>query len=93
LIQNTYERFLKVCPKENIYVVTNENYTGLGKKQLPDMADQQILTEPVMRNTAPCVAYGCFKIESMNPDAAIVVAPSDHLILDEAAFVPRSKDP
>jgi mannose-1-phosphate guanylyltransferase len=87
LIQNTYERFLKVCPKENIYVVTNENYTGLVKQQLPDMADQQILTEPVMRNTAPCVAYGCFKIESMNPDAAIVVAPSDHLILDEAAFV------
>ena len=87
LIQNTYERFLKVCPKENIYIVTNENYTGLVKQQLPDMADSQILTEPVMRNTAPCVAYGCFKIESLNPDAAIVVAPSDHLILDEAAFV------
>ncbi|WP_374948167.1 mannose-1-phosphate guanylyltransferase [Mucilaginibacter sp.] len=87
LIQNTYDRFLKVCPKENIYVVTNENYTALVKEQLPDMADQQILTEPVMRNTAPCVAYGCFKIETMNPDAAIVVAPSDHLILDEAAFI------
>ncbi|RYY36317.1 MAG: mannose-1-phosphate guanylyltransferase [Sphingobacteriaceae bacterium] len=87
LIQNTYDRFLKVCPKENIYVVTNENYTDLVKAQLPDMGDNQILTEPVMRNTAPCVAYGCFKIESMNPDAAIVVAPSDHLILDEAAFV------
>lgn len=87
LIQNTYDRFLKVCPKENIYVVTNENYTALVKNQLPDMADDQILTEPVMRNTAPCVAYGCFKIESINPDAAIVVAPSDHLILDEAAFI------
>ena len=87
LIQNTYDRFLKVCPKENIYVVTNENYTKLVKQQLPDMADQQILTEPVMRNTAPCVAYGCFKIESLNPDAAIVVAPSDHLILDEPAFI------
>jgi len=87
LIQNTYDRFLKVCPKENIYVVTNESYTDLVKEQLPDMEDQQILTEPVMRNTAPCVAYGCFKIETMNPDAAIVVAPSDHLILDEAAFV------
>lgn len=86
LIQNTYERFLKVCPKENIYVVTNENYTDLVKQQLPDIVDSQILTEPVMRNTAPCVAYGCFKIESLNPDAAIVVAPSDHLILDEAAF-------
>src|ERR1700743_2111566 len=87
LIQNTYDRFLKVCPKENIYVVTNENYTAIVKDQLPDMADHQILTEPVMRNTAPCVAYGSFKIESMNPDAAIVVAPSDHLILDEAAFI------
>jgi len=87
LIQNTYDRFLKVCPKENIYVVTNEIYTDLVKEQLPDMADQQILTEPVMRNTAPCVAYGCFKIESLNPDAAIVVAPSDHLILNEAAFI------
>ena len=87
LIQNTYDRFLKICPKENIYVVTNEIYTDLVKKQLPDMADDQILTEPVMRNTAPCIAYGSFRIESMNPDAAIVVAPSDHLILDEAAFV------
>lgn len=87
LIQNTYERFLKVCPKENIYVVTNENYTKLVKSQLPDLEDQQILTEPVMRNTAPCVAYGCFKIESLNPDAAIVVAPSDQQILDEDAFV------
>jgi len=87
LIQNTYDRFLKVCPKENIYVVTNEIYTSLVKQQLPDMADQQILTEPVMRNTAPCIAYGCFKIESMNPDAVIVVAPSDHLILDESGFI------
>ena len=87
LIQQTYDRFLKVCPKENIYVVTNEIYTNLVKTQLPDMADGQILTEPVMRNTAPCVAYGCFKIESLNPDAAIVIAPSDHLILDEPAFI------
>jgi mannose-1-phosphate guanylyltransferase len=87
LIQQTYDRFLKVCPKENIFVVTNEMYTGLVNEQLPDMADNQILTEPVMRNTAPCVAYGCFKIQSINPDAAIVVAPSDHLILDEPGFV------
>jgi mannose-1-phosphate guanylyltransferase len=87
LIQNTYDRFLKICPKENIYVVTNEIYTDLVKSQLPDMEDHQILTEPVMRNTAPCVAYGSFKIENLNPDAAIVVAPSDHLILDEATFI------
>lgn len=87
LIQNTYERFLKVCPKENIYIVTNDNYLNLVRAQLPDIGDQQILTEPVMRNTAPCIAYGCFKIESINPNASIVVAPSDHLILDEAAFI------
>ncbi|EHQ30207.1 mannose-1-phosphate guanylyltransferase [Mucilaginibacter paludis] len=87
LIQQTYDRFLKICPKENIYVVTNEIYTDLVKAQIPDMADGQILTEPVMRNTAPCVAYGCFKIESLNPNASIVVAPSDHLILDEQGFV------
>jgi mannose-1-phosphate guanylyltransferase len=87
LIQNTYDRFLKICPPENIYVVTNENYKDLVKQQIPEMGDQQILTEPVMRNTAPCIAYGCYKIESLNPDAVIVVAPSDHLILDEPAFV------
>lgn len=87
LIQNTYERFLKVCPQENIYIVTNENYAALVKKQLPDIGEQQILTEPVMRNTAPCIAYGCYKIESINPEAAIVVAPSDHLILNEQAFI------
>jgi mannose-1-phosphate guanylyltransferase len=87
LIQNTYDRFLKICPKENIYIVTNEIYADLVKKQLPDIGDNQILTEPVMRNTAPCIAYGSFKIESLDPNAAIVVAPSDHLILDEAAFV------
>ncbi len=87
LIQNTYDRFLKICPKENIYIVTNDIYTALVKKQLPGISDGQVLTEPVMRNTAPCIAYGSFKIESLNPDATIVVAPSDHLILDEPAFI------
>lgn len=87
LIQNTYDRFLKICPPENIYIVTNETYAELVKEQLPGIGDDQILTEPVMRNTAPCVAYGCFKIETMNPEAVIVVAPSDHLILNEQGFV------
>jgi len=87
LIQNTYNRFLKVCPKENIFIVTNEIYRDLVKTQLPDITPNQILTEPVMRNTAPCIAYGSFKIESLNPNAVIVVAPSDHLILDENAFI------
>ena len=87
LIQHTYDRFLKICPKENIYVVTNDIYIELVKTQLPDMEYSQILGEPVMRNTAPCVAYGCFKILNGNEDAVITVAPSDHLILDEASFV------
>lgn len=87
LIQHTYDRFLKICPKENIYVVTNDIYIELVKTQLPDMEYSQILGEPVMRNTAPCVAYGCFKILNGNPNAVITVAPSDHLIMDEAGFV------
>lgn len=86
LIQNTYDRFLKVCPKENIFIVTNDIYIDLVKKQIPEMDLQQILGEPVMRNTAPCVAYASFKIQKLNPEASIVVAPSDHLILDEVAF-------
>ncbi|SEO96723.1 mannose-1-phosphate guanylyltransferase [Mucilaginibacter gossypiicola] len=87
LIQETYQRLSKVCPKENIFILTNESYTQLVKEQLPDITDQQIVTEPVMRNTAPCIAYGCFKIESLNPDAVIVVAPSDQQILNEDAFI------
>ncbi|QQL51315.1 mannose-1-phosphate guanylyltransferase [Mucilaginibacter ginkgonis] len=87
LIQQTYDRFLKICPQENIYIVTNENYSDLVKTQLPGISDHQILTEPVMRNTAPCVAYGSFKIENLNPDAILAVAPSDSLILDEPKYI------
>lgn len=87
LIQNTYDRFLKVVPKENIFIVTNDHYVELVKQQLPDLNEQQILGEPTMRNTAPCIAYGCHKIYQINPNASIVIAPSDHLILDTESFV------
>ena len=87
LIQHTYDRFIKILPKENIFIVTNELYTDLVKQQLPDLADQQILCEPIMRNTAPCIAYGSSKIGNINTNATIVVAPSDHLILDTDAFL------
>lgn len=86
LLQLTYNRFLNICPKENIYVVTNENYVNLVKQQLPELSDNQILGEPIRRNTAPCIAYGIYKIEQINPDANIVVAPSDHIITKEEAF-------
>ncbi|MGE6219116.1 mannose-1-phosphate guanylyltransferase [Nubsella zeaxanthinifaciens] len=87
LIQSTYERFLNICPPENIFIVTNEIYTDLIKEQLPDMMDNQILAEPMMRNTAPCIAYGASKIAEINADATIVVAPSDHTIANQPAFI------
>lgn len=87
LLQMTYERFAKLVPAENIFIVTNENYRGLIGEQLPDVDEQQILGEPVAKNTAPCIAYACYKIHSKDPQAVVLVAPSDHLILNEEEFV------
>lgn len=87
LIQNTFDRFKKILPIENIYILTNENYFDLVKEQIPELTDNQIIGEPIMRNTAPCIAYGCYKIKKTNPDAQVVVAPSDHLILDTENFI------
>jgi mannose-1-phosphate guanylyltransferase len=87
LIQQTFKRFKKICPVENIFIVTNEQYDGLVKAQLPELPGNNILLEPAMRNTAPCIAYANYKIKSINPDACIVVAPSDHLILKEDEFI------
>jgi len=86
LIQQTYNRFLNVCPSENIYVVTSEEYRTIVKEQLPELSDYQILGEPSRRNTAPCIAYANHKILKKNPNARIVVAPSDHIILKESVF-------
>jgi mannose-1-phosphate guanylyltransferase len=86
LIQQTYNRFLSVCNKDQIYIVTNEIYRDLIKEQLPEITDKQILCEPARRNTAPCIAYACYKIAQENVDANIVVAPSDHIILKEDSF-------
>jgi mannose-1-phosphate guanylyltransferase len=86
LIQQTFERFLKICPKENIYVVTNEMYKGMILKQLDGITDSQVLCEPMRRNTAPAIAYAAYKIKSINPEANLVVAPSDHIILNENEF-------
>ncbi len=91
LIQRTFKRFERICPKENIYVVTNEIYENQVKHQLPGLPHNNILLEPAMRNTAPCIAYANYKIKAANPDANIVVAPSDHLIMDEELFVSNIK--
>ena len=87
LLQMTVDRFTKVIPMENIYIVTNEIYSDLVKEQLPLLSDRQILLEPTRRNTAPCIAYAAYHIKKRNPNANIVVAPSDHLILKENEFL------
>lgn len=87
LIQMTFDRFKRIMPAENIYVVTNEMYGGLVADQLPELKENQILKEPQRRNTAPCIAWASYHIRSINPNANIVVAPSDHLILKENDFL------
>ena len=85
LLQLTYDRFRKIIPPENIFIVTNEQYEGLVKQQIPDADDKHILLEPQRRNTAPCIAWATYRIQSIDPEANIVVTPSDHLILKEEA--------
>jgi mannose-1-phosphate guanylyltransferase len=87
LIQQTYRRFSKIMHAENIYIVTNESYKDLVKSQLKGISDMQILCEPSRRNTAPCIAYANYRILAIDPDAQIVVAPSDHIILKEDVFL------
>lgn len=87
LIQGTYNRFRELIPASNIYVVTSEEYLGLVKEQLPELNETQILLEPSRRNTAPCIAYANARILKDNPEACIVVAPSDHLITKEEEFL------
>ncbi len=103
LIQMTVERFLPICPAENMWVVTSEHYADIVKSQLPDIPSEHILLEPVGRNTAPCIAYACRKISLHHPKATVVVTPSDALVLKKEKFrktvgkaidfVGKSKDP
>lgn len=86
LLQLTHQRFLNVSQNENIFILTNEIYADLVKEQLPEIPEANILLEPSRNNTAPCIAYATYKILQQNPNANIVVAPSDHLILKEAVF-------
>lgn len=86
LLQMTFDRFKQILPVENIFIVTNEDYRDLTMKELPELNPKQILLEPMRRNTAPCIAYASYHINAINPNANIVVAPSDHLILKENEF-------
>lgn len=87
LIQTTYDRFRKIVPEENIFVATNESYVDLVREQLPQLSPRQLILEPIMRNTAPCIAYASHKIQQLNPNATVVIAPADHLILETDVFV------
>ena len=89
LLQLTYERFLKLCPSENIFIVTNSQYRDIIKEQLQGITEQQLICEPSRNNTAPCIAYASFKLAALNPNANVVVAPSDHFILYEDIFVSK----
>ena len=86
LIQKTFDRLNRFIPTENILILTNERYNDLVLEQLPKVKPEQVVLEPAMRNTAPCILYASLKIQKMNPNAVIIVAPSDHWIEDEEAF-------
>lgn len=86
LLQMSYDRVLPFVPKENVIVVTNAQYASLVKEQLPDLQDDQILLEPARRNTAPCIAWAAWHIAARDPQASMIVTPSDHLITREKEF-------
>tara|TARA_R110002110_G_scaffold223282_4_gene437185 strand:- start:580 stop:1662 length:1083 start_codon:yes stop_codon:yes gene_type:complete len=86
LIQKTFHRLADLIPKENIFILTNERYNDLVLEQLPEVEQRQVVLEPAMRNTAPCILYASLKIQKENPDAVMIVAPSDHWIEDEKTF-------
>lgn len=86
LLQMSYDRILPIVPKENIIVVTNAQYASLVKEQLPELSDRHILCEPARRNTAPCIAWAAHHIHAIDPEASIIVSPSDHLITRERLF-------
>jgi mannose-1-phosphate guanylyltransferase len=86
LIQDAYNRFLNLVPQENIFIITNQNYVDLVKEQLPLITDNQILGEPLGKNTAACAAYAANKISELSNNGVLIVAPSDHLIQDTNAF-------
>ncbi|WP_212000346.1 mannose-1-phosphate guanylyltransferase [Chitinophaga sp. HK235] len=91
LLQLTYERFLKLIPADNIHVITNVQYKALVQEQLPSLKAENILSEPSRNNTAPCIAYAAFKLLAKDPNARMVVAPSDHFILYEDIFLEKIK--
>lgn len=92
LIQQTFNRLERVCSAKNIFVVTNINYKQLCLEQLPNVVEKNILCEPAMRNTAPCIGYAAFKIQGLNEKANMIIAASDHIITKEDEFIRAAHD-
>lgn len=86
LIQLTAERLAPLAPMSNFWVVTSAHYVDIVKEQLPGIPEQNILAEPEPRNTAPCIAYACWKIKKNHPEANIVVTPSDALVVNTTEY-------
>jgi len=91
LIQQTFDRYRKLIPIENVYVVTSQEYVGIVKKQLPEIPEENILAEPSRKNTAPCIAYIAFKLLQKDPKALMIAAPADNLILETDEFIKTAK--
>ncbi len=87
LIQLTVDRFSEVCDMRNVWVVTSEHYRDLVREQLPQIPESNILLEPCMRNTAPCVAYVAWKIKKQDPEANLVISAADHIVMNVPEFV------
>ena len=86
-LRQTFERFSRIVPQENIIVVTADRYKDLVTEQLPELEEKNLLLEPYQKNTAPCIAYATYSLLKRNPDAHIVVTPADHFIENERLFV------
>ena len=92
LLRQTYERFTRIIPKENIIVSTHSDYSDLVRQQLPELPTSQILHEPSHRGTAPSMAFAAYHIRTLNPEANIVMAPADQVILNEEFFIKDMHD-
>ena len=91
LIQQTFERYAQLVPKENIYIITATEYIEIVKKQVPGIPVENILAEPSRKNTAPCIAYIAFKLFKKDPKALMIAAPADHLVMETAEFIATAK--
>jgi mannose-1-phosphate guanylyltransferase len=86
-IRQTYERFARIIPAQNFLIVTGTDYKSLVLEEIPEIDESQVLCEPMRRNTAPCIAYATYRLMKKNPDAKVIVTPSDHIIFNDVKFL------